>query len=99
MVGKPSQLSSRQVVDLPELAAYCSVLSQHVAQGGHEAELDAVRRVLVARTLSEHVHASVVIGAIELVGCPPLRLPEPGRIKRIERYTDALADLLREFMS
>ena len=90
--------SARDAANFPEVAAFCGVLTRHVADGGHEAELEAVARALMARARREGLGAGIIIGAIELVGCPPLRDRGPQRTERVDRYTTVMASLLREFL-
>jgi hypothetical protein len=99
MASDRSQLSARQVADLPELAAYCSVLNRHVADGSDEVELRVVRRILVAKSIHLQLGASMIVGAIELIGCPSLQRHGAHHRECVDRYTAALADLLRDFLT
>ena len=93
------ELSARQVADLREVAAYCIALNRHVAHGGDESELRVARRVLVAKAIHEQLGASMIIGAIELIGCPSLQRHGAHHRECVDRYTAALADLLRDFLT
>ncbi len=93
-----TQRSARDVAELPEVSTFCGVLARHVGEGGHEVELETTARALIAKARREQLGPSVIIGAIELVGCPPLQEQGPRRAKRLDRYTTVLASLLREFL-
>ena len=90
--------SARDAANFPEVAAFCGVLTQHVMNGGHEMELEAVARALIARARREGLAASIIIGAIELVGCPPLQEYGSRRAERVDRYTTVMASVLRELL-
>lgn len=92
------QVSAREAANFPEVAAFCGVLTRHVADGGHEAELEAVTRALVTRARREGLGASTIVGAIELVGCPPLHHQGQRRSEHVDRYATVMASLVREFL-
>ena len=94
----PTHRSARDAANYPEVAAFCGMLTRHVIEGGHEMELEAVARALITRARREGLGASIIIGAIELVGCPPLQAYGPQRAERVDRYTTVMASLLREFL-
>jgi hypothetical protein len=93
-----TQRSAREAANFPEIAAFCGMLTRHVMEGGHERELEAVARALITRARREGLGASTIIGAIELVGCPPVQEQGPRRAQRVDRYTTVMANLLREFL-
>ena len=93
-----SRRSARDAANFPEVAAFCGVLTRHVVEGGHEMELEALARALITRARREGLQASIIIGAIELVGCPPLQEYGSQRAERIDRYTTVMASLLRELL-
>ena len=87
--------SARQVAELSEVAGFVHFLALHVDHGGNEEELQAAMAALIRKAKQAGIGVSTVVGAVELVGCQPLHDSGPGRV---DRYTGAMAALLRSFL-
>ena len=95
----PRFMSPREVAALPELAVFSALLAAYVENGRGQQELVDSIRTLVAMAHQRQLTASIVVSAIELIGCPPLKVAGEARRSRIDRYTGVMAAMLRGFMA
>ena len=94
-VSNERQLSARDAANMSEVAAFCGFLDIFVESGGARDELIAVAAALVRRARELRLDAVPVVEAIELIGCPPLRVRDQRSHVRGDRYSDAMACLVR----
>lgn len=86
----------RDVAGRPEIATLCSATWQYADTGTNDAELTAAIDDVIRLASREHVGASVIIGALDLAGCPAVCTCS--RPERCARHGDAMIRLLREFL-
>jgi hypothetical protein len=90
-----SSLTAAEIASRPELGDFCQWLTLYVdtGDGGDELTIAAAALVRLAREL--RLEAVPIVDAIELIGCPPLRVHDRQARQRGDRYADALAWLVR----
>ena len=86
----------RDVAGRPEIAAFCSATWQYADTGTKDAELMAAIEDVLRLAAREHVGASVIIGALDLAGCPAVC--SCSRPERCERHSNEIISLLRGFL-
>ena len=95
--GEPSwkQWTVAEIAGRPELVEFCRWLTAYVDTGEGRDELTAAGAVLVQLARELQLEAVDVVGAIELIGCTPLRVHDGSSRMRGDRYAEALAWLVR----
>jgi hypothetical protein len=88
-------ITPRELADLTELAAFAGFLSQYVQTGSARDELTLATASVVRKARELRADAVSVVAAVELIGCPPLQIPGEGARARGDRYSEALAWLVR----
>ena len=88
-------LTSAELASRAEVVEFCQWLIAYVdtGDGRHELTIAADAVVRVAREY--RLDAIKVVGAIELIGCPPLKLHDRFSPNRGDRYAESLAWLVR----
>jgi hypothetical protein len=90
----PSEIASR-----PEVGEFCQWLIAYVDTGTGRGELTIAADAVVQLARQERLDAVTVVGAIELLGCPPLRVHDQFSRNRGDRYAEAMALLVLRLFS
>jgi hypothetical protein len=93
--NQPSSLSASEIASRPELAIFCEWLSIYVDTGDAADELTLATAALVRLARALRLEAVPIVDAVELIGCPPLRVHDRRSRARGDRYADAMAWLVR----
>jgi hypothetical protein len=93
--AEPTSLSPSEIAARPELGNFCQWLSLYVEKGDGADELTLATASLIRLARELRLESVPVVEAIELVGCPPLRMHDNRSRARGDRYTDAMAWLVR----
>jgi hypothetical protein len=91
----PSPLSASEIASRPELGDFCEWLAVYVATGEGADELTLATAAVVRLARELRLEAVPVVDAVELIGCRPLQLHDASSRKRVDRYTEAMAWLVR----
>jgi hypothetical protein len=94
-MSEATKRSASEIVGMPELAMFCTYLAAFVDTGDVRDELTLATAELVRLARRFHLDAVPVVDAVELIGCPPLRVHDARSRKRGERYSEAMAWLVR----
>ena len=90
-----SPLSANDIAFRPELAIFCEWLAVFVATGDGADELTLATGAVVRLARELRLEAVTVVDAVELIGCPPLRVHDAAARARGDRYANAMAWLVR----
>ena len=88
-------MAATDIAQQPELTLFCEWLAVYVdtGEGGDELTLATAGVVRLARLL--RLEGVPVVDAVELIGCPPLRVHDQHSRERGNRYGSAMAWLVR----
>ena len=91
----PTRMTVTEIAERPELGDFCAWLSVFVESGDSADELTVATAAVVRLARELRVDAVSVVGAVEYIGCPPLLSQQGNGKRRGDRYTDAMAWLVR----
>lgn len=88
--NSPSVLSASEIASRPELAVFCQWLAAYVGNGDAADELTLATASVVRLARELRLEAVPIVEAVELIGCPPLRVHDEQARARGNRYGDAM---------
>jgi hypothetical protein len=95
LAGHTSLLAATDIAQRPELAQFCEWLAIYVDTGDGQDELTLATGAVVRLARELRLEAVPVVDAVELIGCPPLRVHDRHSRARGDRYGNAMAWLVR----
>ena len=94
-INGSSSLTPVEIAAKPEVAEFCDWLSRYVDSGDGADELTVATASLIRLARDLRLEAIPIVEAVEVIGCPPLRVQDRRARARGDRYTSAMAWLVR----